>query len=579
MRKMKSGLTWFAPYSRVASRYIIFSLTAALFPIVVLSALYDNYFVELINKVTDKKNTAQIVAYENTVRHFFKEREIELDDLKDQFDHPRFYQAGGDFDLVPELEAILRVLSDTKYIYAILFYGDDGQVVHTFPSNSPLAPYDQNNQVTDYQNMEIIGPSHSEIGLPSWVVMKNSFDARQNKRGIGLVIRFSSLTRFMDDFILHGFRQAYLQVGDGRYFDTSGLDLQGRPSGLLEDVSEILPGWKMYLRDESAKVIPPSQQVRYMLLLTTLFTVCVILYVHYSIGYRLNEQVGRLVKRVERVAQGDINTPLKVAGNWEIHRLSVAIESMRNQLQKFIRSNLEMERQASLGQMAAGIAHEVRNPLTTLNTAVQALAKQEKESEKLELLEIMGDEISRTNTVIKGLLDYARPRDPEPCLIAVRALFEHAKVLADVVAKKYHSRIELFIEEDAENILTLFGDSIHLRQVVLNLVLNGLQAMEGKKKGLLEITARRQNDHCVIAIKDEGCGIPEHALARVLEPFFTTKPYGTGLGLAICASLVERNQGTMTIESDPGTGTTVTLYMPILRWNYQENEKEKKERE
>ncbi len=579
MRKMKSGLTWFAPYSRVASRYIIFSLTAALFPIVVLSALYDNYFVELINKVTDKKNTAQIVAYENTVRHFFKEREIELDDLKDQFDHPRFYQANGDFDLVPELEAILRVLSDTKYIYAILFYGDDGQVVHTFPSNSPLAPYDQNNQVTDYQNMEIIGPSHSEIGLPSWVVMKNSFDARQSKRGIGLVIRFSSLTRFMDDFILHGFRQAYLQVGDGRYFDTSGLDLQGRPSGLLEDVSEILPGWKMYLRDESAKVIPPSQQVRYMLLLTTLFTVCVILYVHYSIGYRLNEQVGRLVKRVERVAQGDINTPLKVAGNWEIHRLSVAIESMRNQLQKFIRSNLEMERQASLGQMAAGIAHEVRNPLTTLNTAVQALAKQEKESEKLELLEIMGDEISRTNTVIKGLLDYARPRDPEPCLIAVRALFEHTKVLADVVAKKYHSRIELFIEEDAENILTLFGDSIHLRQVVLNLVLNGLQAMEGKKKGLLEITARRQGDHCVIAIKDEGCGIPEHALARVLEPFFTTKPYGTGLGLAICASLVERNQGTMNIESDPGSGTTVTLRMPILRWTYQENEKEKQERE
>lgn len=579
MRKMKSGLTWFAPYSRVASRYIIFSLTAALLPIVVLSALYDNYFVELINKVSDKKNTAQIVAYENTVRHFFKEREIELDDLKDQFDHPRFYQAGGDFDLVPELEAILRVLSDTKYIYAILFYGDDGQVVHTFPSNSPLAPYDQNNQVTDYQNMEIIGPSHSEIGLPSWVVMKNSFDAQQSKRGIGLVIRFSSLTRFMDDFILHGFRQAYLQVGDGRYFDTSGLDLQGRPSGLLEDVSEILPGWKMYLRDESAKVIPPSQQVRYMLLLTTLFTVCVILYVHYSIGYRLNEQVGRLVKRVERVAQGDINTPLKVAGNWEIHRLSVAIESMRNQLQKFIRSNLEMERQASLGQMAAGIAHEVRNPLTTLNTAVQALAKQEKESEKLELLEIMGDEISRTNTVIKGLLDYARPRDPEPCLIAVRALFEHAKVLADVVAKKYHSRIELFIEEDAENILTLFGDSIHLRQVVLNLVLNGLQAMEGKKKGLLEITARRQGDHCVIAIKDEGCGIPEHALARVLEPFFTTKPYGTGLGLAICASLVERNQGTMTIESDPGSGTTVILHMPILRWTYQENEKEKKERE
>lgn len=579
MRIKGRGLNWFAPYRSVASRYIIFSLTAALLPIVVLSALYDNYFVGLINKVTDKQNSAQIVAYENTVRHFFKEREIELGDLKDQFDSPRFYDLNATFDLVPELEALLRVLSDTKYIYAILFYGDDGQVVHTFPSNSPLAPYGQDLSVTTHEGMEILGPSQSEIGLPSWIVMKDYFDKSESNRGIGLVIRFSSLTRFMDDFSLHGFRQAYLQVGDGRYFDASGLMQDHRPDGALENVSEILPGWNMFVRDESAKVTPPSEQVRYMLLLTTLFTVCVILFVHYSIGYRLNEQVRKLVKRVERVAQGDINTPLKVDGNWEIHQLSVAIESMRYQLQKFIRTNLEMERQASLGQMAAGIAHEVRNPLTTLNTAVQALAKQEKEPEKQELLEIMGDEISRTNTVIKGLLDYARPRDPEPSMIAVRALFEHTKVLADVVAKKYHSSIELFIEEDAENMLTLFGDAVHLKQVLLNLVLNGLQAMEGKNKGVLNITAKREGEHCVIDITDQGCGIPEHALARVLEPFFTTKSYGTGLGLSICASLVERNQGTMTFKSDANVGTTVSLRMPVLRWTYQENQKEKLRRE
>jgi two-component system sensor histidine kinase AtoS len=236
MRIKGRGFSWFAPYRSVASRYIIFSLTAALLPIVVLSALYDNYFVGLIDKVTDKQNSAQIVAYENTVRHFFKEREIELGDLKDQFDSPRFYDLDGKFDLVPELEALLRVLSDTKYIYAILFYGDDGQVVHTFPSNSPLAPYEQTLSATTHEGMEILGPSQSDIGLPSWIVMKDYFDKVESQRGIGLVIRFSSLTRFMDDFSLHGFRQAYLQVGDGRFFDASGLMMEKRPDGMLEHV-------------------------------------------------------------------------------------------------------------------------------------------------------------------------------------------------------------------------------------------------------------------------------------------------------------------------------------------------------
>jgi len=96
---------------------------------------------------------------------------------------------------------------------------------------------------------------------------------------------------------------------------------------------------------------------------------------------------------------------------------------------------------------------------------------------------------------------------------------------------------------------------------------------------VLNITAKREGEHCLIDITDQGCGIPEHALVRVLEPFFTTKSYGTGLGLSICASLVERNQGTMTFKSDPNVGTTITLRMPILRWTYQENQKEKLRRE
>lgn len=567
MGRIKRGKIWFAPYSRLASRYLFFSLTAALFPIVVLSALYDNYFVDLIEKITDQKNTSQVVAYENTVRHFLKEREIELDDLKAQFDHPGFYKRSTNQALVLELEAILRNIVDTKYIYGVVFFDDKGDVVRTFPSNSALNPSTKNLPSVHIDNTEIFGPAASDFGLPSWFIMKSSLagdknNKGMNKSGIGLVLRFATFTTFMNDFILPGIRQPYLKTPDGRLYDSVGMADINEQVEDLKLISEIIPDWQMYLKNETASVIPPTKQVRYFLLLIAIITAFVILYIHYSISHRLNKQIDRLVKRVERVAQGDIDTPLKVIGSWEIHKLSVSIESMRNQLQKFIRSRFEMERRASLGQMAAGIAHEVRNPLTTINTAIQALSKRETDTEKLELMEIMSDEISRTNMVITNLLDYARPRDAMPELIDVEELINHTKILADVVANKQNVTIKLDIRQTDKQKVRVFGDFVHLKQVLLNLVLNGLQAMEDLDAGTLIIAAYEKSNQCHIVVIDSGCGISDAHMSRVFEPFFTTKAAGTGLGLSICSSLIAKNGGKIEFESTSGKETMVRIILP-----------------
>jgi two-component system, NtrC family, sensor histidine kinase HydH len=567
MRTIMKGKNWFAPYSRLASRYLFFSLAAALFPIVVLSTLYDNYFVDLIDKVTDQKNTSLVVAYENSVRHFLKEREIELDDLKAQFDNPDFYTQTKDRSLALDLEAFLRVLVDTRFVYAVVFFNDDGNVVRAFPSNSMLNPSTNNLQFVSFDNTEIYGPAKPNSGLPNWFIMKSLIGSHKegtetSKRGIGLVLRFATLTRFMDNFILPGIRQPYLQTPNGDLYDSVGLIDKDETVLQTEFVSEIIPGWRMYLKNETAKVIPPNKQVRYFLLLTAVFTALVILYLHYSISYRLNQQIERLVKRVERVAKGDIDTPLKVVGSWEIHRLSLSIESMRNQLQKFIRSSFEMERRASLGQMAAGIAHEVRNPLTTINTAIQALAKRETDVEKLDLMEIISDEISRTNVVITNLLDYARPRDPHAELLDVEEIINHTKVLADVVANKQNVSISLDIRHDDDKIVQVYSDAVHLKQILLNLVLNGLQAMEGLKQGKLIIAAYEDKGQCHILVIDNGCGIASDHISRVIEPFFTTKAAGTGLGLSICSSLISKNGGKIEFESKPEQGTVVHLVLP-----------------
>lgn len=556
-----------APYYRLASRYLVFSLIVALLPIIILSALYDNYFSDLVSKISDHQNAVKVVAYENATNHFLIERELELGDLLDQFDHPKFFEEQLDQPLSLPLETILRVLVDTPHTYGVVFFGEDGQVVRSFPSKIIFNLSNEGVPYSKVGDLEVFGPSKPSFDLPGWVILKRSSNESKNKdlrskKGIGFVIRFATLTEFMHNLTMSGFRKPILETPDGFFYDAVGLIQKDQKEHDFQLLSEVIPGWKLFLSKAAIKAVSPTIQVRYLLLLTALLTALVIIYLHYDISYRLNHQIDRLVKRVERVARGDIDTPLKVAGSWEISRLSVAIESMRTQLKKFIRSNLEMERRASLGQMAAGVAHEVRNPLTIINTAVSALAKSEKDPERLELMEIVKDEIDRSNMVLSDLLDYARPREPEPIYVKVSELFESIKVSISVTAKQQNVGVISDIRKPEHGDLFVWGDPVHLRQILMNLVLNGLQSMEQKEAGQLTLRAFCENEKCNILIEDQGCGISNEELTHMSEPFFTTKPSGVGLGLAICSSLISTNGGRLSFESKLGEGTITSVILP-----------------
>lgn len=556
-----------APYYRLASRYLVFSLIVALLPIIILSALYDNYFSDLVSKISDHQNALQVVAFENATTHFLIERELELENLLDQFDHPKFFEKQTDQFFSLDLETILRVLVDTPHTYGVVFFGEDGQVVRSFPSKMIFNPSIEGLSYSKVGDVEVFGPSKPSFHLPGWIILKRSSnevknEALQNKKGIGLVVRFATLTRFMHNLTMSGLRKPTLETPDGIFYDAVGLVQKDQKKYDLQLLSEMIPGWKLFLSKTAIRAASPTTQVRYFLLLTALLTALVILYLHYDISYRLNHQIDRLVKRVERVARGDIETPLKVAGSWEVSRLSIAIETMRNQLKKFIRMNLEMERRASLGQMAAGVAHEVRNPLTIINTAVSALAKTELNPERLELMGIVKDEIERTNMVISDLLDYAKPREPEPIHVKVSDIFESVKVLIAATAKQQNVDVMCIIHKPENGDLFAWADPVHLRQILMNLVLNGLQAMEKKDGGQLTLRAFSENKKCHILVEDHGCGISDEELTHMREPFFTTKPSGVGLGLAICSSLISTNGGRLSFESKLGEGTVTSVILP-----------------
>ena len=211
---------------------------------------------------------------------------------------------------------------------------------------------------------------------------------------------------------------------------------------------------------------------------------------------------------------------------------------------------------AQLGQMAAVVAHEVRNPLAGIGGALQVLGKRLARSD--EDKEVIGDILKRLDSLAvmsQDLLQFARPREARFEPIRIRLLLQST---ADHLAEDPEWR-RIQIEITGPD-LSISGDAELLRTMFQNLLLNAAHALDGKGKIGLSVESR--NGECRIAVKDNGPGIPDELLEKIFEPFFTTKHRGTGLGLAIARELVEAHNGRLVVESSSGAGTTILVSLP-----------------
>src|SRR3990167_5337405 len=228
---------------------------------------------------------------------------------------------------------------------------------------------------------------------------------------------------------------------------------------------------------------------------------------------------------------------------------------------------LQRDRLASLGEMAAGLAHEIRNPLGAIKGAAQQLLPPQEEGfipleVQNELLNVIVEETNRLNHVVSQFLGYARPynqKREKASLneVVIKTVDIVSKDLPEGVALSYNCNPYLKdIEIDPEQI----------RQVILNLLLNSIQSIENK--GSVAIQTDIENGSQRIIITDNGCGIPEDVKGKLFIPFFTTRKGGTGLGLPICQRIIQAHSGLIDIQSEIGKGTKVTLLLP-----YKKNEK------
>ena len=234
------------------------------------------------------------------------------------------------------------------------------------------------------------------------------------------------------------------------------------------------------------------------------------------------------------------------------------------------------EKLAALHTLSAGVAHELRNPLSAMDLNLHLLEGELQEqgplkSETAHYLQVLNAECRRLSAILDNFMKFARPSSVDTHEVDVHRVIEHIVALMQLEAQEHKIHLEQSIEEDLPPVL---GDETQISQVLVNVVVNAFHAMaKGGRCHIAATTCTTDGKRWVeISVRDTGVGIPEEALPRLFEPFYTTKPSGSGLGLAIAYRIMQDHGGLISVSGAPGTGTVVALRFPALVTHPQEVE-------
>lgn len=215
----------------------------------------------------------------------------------------------------------------------------------------------------------------------------------------------------------------------------------------------------------------------------------------------------------------------------------------------------EKDKMQSLGRLVAGIAHEIRNPLTSIKTYVELLpVKYHNSNFRAKIVKQVPQEITRLNNLLTDLLDYAKPKSPSKEFFALGELLNQVLELFESSLHQKQVVTSLTLAQDGAKV---YADKQQVKQIIINILMNSIQAIDGS--GRIDLTVVKTITGLKLSVIDTGSGISPESLPQVFEPFYTTKTGGTGLGLAICYQYAKENDAEITVFSTPEVGTTVTL--------------------
>jgi two-component system NtrC family sensor kinase len=279
----------------------------------------------------------------------------------------------------------------------------------------------------------------------------------------------------------------------------------------------------------------------------------------HRVDIRYEDEIGQLARSFNQMTD-----KLKIANKKLVDwgkTLEKRVGERSRELQKMQNSLIQSEKLASLGKMAAGVAHEINNPLTSIliNTHLM-MEKVKPEDLFFESLSLVADETSRCSSIVKGLLEFSRQNPPQIAPADLNDILTRTlKLLANQVV--FHN-IEIRKNLD-ENLPTAMVDKNKMKQVFWNLLVNAAEAMR-EGGGILTISTRsKPPENVEIVFEDTGVGIPPENLNKLFDPFFTTKGGGTGLGMAVSYGIIRQHKGKIHAHSVPGEGSTITVCLPL----------------
>jgi signal transduction histidine kinase len=296
------------------------------------------------------------------------------------------------------------------------------------------------------------------------------------------------------------------------------------------------------------------------------FLICIAVIMVLAVSVR--RPMMELQDKIARVSLGDMDVSVSFANrNDEIGDLGRDFNDMVAQLKASLEEiqrlhQTQMSRAehfATLGELAAGLAHEIRNPLAGIAGVIEIIGRDlPLNSPARSVIKDAKEEAMQINRILTDLLETARPKPPQFQVTDLGATAEHAVMFARQQAITKRIMIEL---DKGDDIPSIDHDPNQINQVLLNLLLNAIQSMD--KPGSIFVTLRRDKDAVLITVADQGKGIPPENLSNIFHPFFTTKGHGTGLGLSLARRIVESHGGTITVRSEVGKGTQFVLRLPI----------------
>ena len=279
---------------------------------------------------------------------------------------------------------------------------------------------------------------------------------------------------------------------------------------------------------------------------------------------RLTRPVAALLDGIARVRQGDLSHHFEIEADEEFHALGAAFNQAYKGLKDAQENMLQTEKMAAVGKLAAGVAHEVNNPLASISSVAQIMRRRCDSAEQKEQIDLIMAEIARISRIVREVQTFSRPARPEERgEVRIDIVLDHA---IQLLSYDNRARDIAVTCEHGAGLGTVLGDSDRLLLVFTNIILNAFDAIgqEAGSRGALRISTRREPDTVVVRFADNGPGMDEQQVAKAFEPFYTTKGpgEGTGLGLWICYQVVQGHHGTIRFESRRGEGTTVIVSLP-----------------